>query len=87
MDNVQAANMKTVMSKCAPLIDATRKKDEADPYVISLAMAKKAVIVTQENSLGPNSPRMNIPDACKVVGIQSINLLSFIREMKWIFRG
>ncbi|MBK7889298.1 MAG: DUF4411 family protein [Bdellovibrionales bacterium] len=86
MDGAQATNMKTVMSKCGPLIDPTRKKDEADPYVVALALAKSAVIVTQENTLGPSSPRMKIPDACKVMGLQSINLLSFIREMKWVFR-
>jgi hypothetical protein len=80
-----AAQMPVVMKSCPNLIDPKRKRDEADPYVIAQAVVSRAVVVTQENPHGVNNAQINIPDACKILDLKSVNLLGMIRALGWKF--
>ena len=77
--------MPAVMSKCAALINPSKKKDEADPYIIAAAISKKLVVVTQEIGLGESSQRMKIPDVCRVFDLECVNLVGLIRQIGWAF--
>lgn len=52
----------------------------ADPHLIACAMEdSEIVVVTQESRT--NKPEGKIPFVCKKLGIESINLLEFIKEI------
>lgn len=85
MNDEAAAHLPDILTKCPNLIDPTKKKDEADPYVLAQALASGATVVTQENSLGKKNARINIPDACLIMNAPSVNLLTMIRKMGWSF--
>ncbi|MGK5085900.1 DUF4411 family protein [Bdellovibrionota bacterium FG-1] len=86
MDKQLAAAMPVVMGKCSTLIDPTRKKDEADPYVVAAALSRGGAVVTQETPNGPKNSRMMIPDACQVLGLDCMNVLGLQRALGWVFR-
>lgn len=66
------------------LIDINRTSDQADPFVIALALERNGVVVTEEKRT--NSPkRTKIPNVCDAYKIRCIDLLNMIRELKWKF--
>lgn len=85
IDNETASEMPEIMKKCPNLINPSKKKDEADPFLIATAKVHGAIVITQENPLGPKNPRINIPDACKIFNIESMNLLGMMRSLGWKF--
>lgn len=64
------------------LVDLKKNRGLADPWVVALARltGATAVVLTQEFSK-PTKPR--IPDACRALGIRTMNLLDLIRQEKW----
>jgi len=73
-----------ILASHPTLIDADRPTYQADPFIIALAIIRNCVIVTQE--IWTNSPkRTKIPNVCKDYGIECIDILSMIRELKWKF--
>jgi hypothetical protein len=64
------------------LVDLKKGRGQADPFVVALARVRGATVVTEEHAK-PTAPK--IPDACRRFGIRCINLLEFIREMRWKF--
>jgi hypothetical protein len=71
-----------VVAAFPSLVDLNRGRGQADPFVVALARVRGAVVVTQEPPK-PTSPR--IPDACKHFAVPCINLLDFIRQLRWKF--
>jgi len=57
----------------------------ADPYVIALAQEQNRVVVSYERHAERNARRLKIPDICKAVGIDCINLLDLMRGEGWKF--
>jgi hypothetical protein len=70
------------------LMDPKSPHQSADAYVIALAKAHQAVVVSQETSAQEKRkpPRDHyIPDVCRDLGIACINLLGVMRREQWTF--
>ncbi len=80
-EDVQAAALE-VAAVVPTLVDLKKGRGQADPFVVALARVRGATVVTEEHAK-PTAPK--IPDACRRFGIRCINLLEFIREMRWKF--
>jgi hypothetical protein len=66
-----------------PRIVGAHQKFGADPFVIALAKQKGLTVVTEEQ--GGNYRKPKIPFICQNIDVRCINILEFIREMKWSF--
>lgn len=64
------------------LVDNTRQRSLADPWVIAHAMKENAVIVTKEEKVTAlNSTKVKIPNVCDNLGVRYINDFEFIEEI------
>lgn len=79
-DEVQAF-LRQIMADHQRLVDSTKQRSEADPWVIAFAMAEKAVVVTKETPAGANSRRIKIPDVCNAYKIKWIDDFQLAREL------
>ncbi|TAK46584.1 MAG: DUF4411 family protein [Betaproteobacteria bacterium] len=75
-----------IMGMYPRLVDTTKGRSTADPFVIALARMQDPewVVVTEENPGRVNSPK--IPDVCKAEDIRCMRLVELIQEEDWIFR-
>ncbi len=80
---IQAA-MSAVTEQFPSLVDQTKGRGLADPWVVATAQVSSATVVTQEFSK-PTKPR--IPDACRVLEIPCVNLLELIRAERWTWNA
>jgi len=63
------------------LVDSSKRRSEADPWVIAHAINEKAVVVTKEDrNADVASPRVKIPNVCDAMGVRWISDFDFIRE-------
>ncbi|SEO59355.1 DUF4411 family protein [Mucilaginibacter sp. OK283] len=68
------------------LVDNTRQRSLADPWVIAHAMNSNACVVTKENfETAANSKRIKIPNVCQNMGIRWINDFALIEELNLKF--
>lgn len=72
--------MSAVTQQFPSLVDETKGRGLADPWVVATAQVSSATVVTQEFPK-PTKPR--IPDACRVLKIPCVNLLELIRAEGW----
>lgn len=64
------------------LVDNTKARSLADPWVIAHALHEKAVVVTKEEKVTAlNSNRIKIPNVCENMGIRWINDFQLIEEL------
>lgn len=75
-----------VMAAYPRLIDQRRSHFAADPWVISLALERGLLLVTQERATG-NANRPHIPDVCNDAAFKTdcINVVQLIRRERWVF--
>jgi len=83
----QREHIPEIVKKCPDLIDYKMEREQADPWLIALAIEKSeentlfeicaAIVVSQEN---PNSSK-KIPAACKSFGIRHLSLRNFFDEI------
>ncbi|MBL7214087.1 MAG: DUF4411 family protein [Phycisphaerae bacterium] len=73
--------VRKIMSECPELVNFRKQKSEGDPFVIAHAWAVGATVVTKENKLGPNNPRMNIPDVCEHFSVPWTDDFGLLRQM------
>jgi predicted nucleic acid-binding protein len=71
-------HMRSIMSTYPRLVDSTRKRSMADPWVIAHAIAENAVVVTKEVPAGDHTPRVKIPDVCNALGVAWMNDFDFL---------
>jgi len=70
------------------LVDQSRPKD-ADPYLVAHAQADDAVVVPQE--LLPKNSKVDpkfmkkVPNVCKHIGIECVDLVGFMRREQMVF--
>lgn len=81
-ENVQECLIK-ILDEFPNLIDATKWRSLADPWVIAHAMATWSTVVTKEHFWTQEKPK--IPYVCKHYGIKCINDFEFIKEVWIIF--
>lgn len=68
-----------ILSSHSGLLDLKKNKSSADPFLISTAMEFDCIVVTEE--LISNSPiRPKIPNVCKDLDVDCINLLEMLRR-------
>jgi len=80
-------NMREIMRNYPRLVDSTRQRSLADPWVIAHAKAADATVVTKENPAGIRSKRIKIPDVCNAMGVPWIDDFSFAAEIGIQFRA
>lgn len=68
------------------LVDNTRQRSLADPWLIAHAINCNACIVTKENlETAANSKRIKIPNVCNNMGVRWINDFQFVEELNLRF--
>lgn len=70
------------------LTDPKGIHQSADAYVIALAKIEKGTVLTLETSVHekPNTKKKHyIPDVCRDLGVDCINLLGLLRREHWTF--
>lgn len=89
----QALIVSKIVKEFPGLIDPHKERDEADPWLIALAIeekkqlnlfnpSKKLYLVSAESERKP----FKIPAVCKNYGINHINLDEFYQMMGWSFK-
>ncbi|MBS0026489.1 DUF4411 family protein [Chitinophaga sp. 22321] len=64
------------------LVDNTKARSLADPWVIAHALNENATVVTKEEKVTAlNSVKIKIPNVCENMGIRWINDFEFIQEL------
>ena len=64
------------------LVDNTRYRSLADPWVIAHAINEKAIVVTKEEKITAiNSNKIKIPNVCDNMGVQWINDFQLIEKL------
>ena len=64
------------------LVDNTKARSLADPWVIAHAMSESAIVVTKEEKVtAQNSKRIKIPNVCDNMNITWINDFQLVNEL------
>ena len=64
------------------LVDNTKSRSLADPWVIAHAMKEKATVVTKEEKVtATNTVKIKIPNVCENMGVRWINDYQFVEEL------
>lgn len=64
------------------LVDNTKARSLADPWVIAHAINENATVVTKEEKVTAlNSPKIKIPNVCDNMKVRWINDFQFIEEL------
>ena len=64
------------------LVDNTKQRSLADPWVIAHALKENACVVTKEEKVTAlNTTRIKIPNVCENMGIRWINDFEFVEEL------
>ncbi|MBK8498053.1 MAG: DUF4411 family protein [Flavobacteriales bacterium] len=64
------------------LVDNTKGRSLADPWVIAHAMTESAVVVTKEEKLtAANSDRIKIPNVCEAMNVRCITDFEMLEEL------
>jgi rRNA-processing protein FCF1 len=82
----QVANCLKIIYSSNPihqnLVDNTKARSLADPWVIAHALHENAVVVTKEEKVTAlNSVKIKIPNVCDNMGIRWLNDFQFIDEI------
>lgn len=67
------------------LVNPNTGESGGDPWVIALAQDIQDCIVVTQEKFSRNEDRPKIPNVCKDLGIECINLLGLIKRENWIF--
>lgn len=64
------------------LVDNTKNRSAADPWVIAHAINENAIVVTKEYKItNPATTKIKIPNVCENMGIEWIDDFEFARRM------
>lgn len=89
-DEAEQRAVGEVLANFPDLIDVNSDADQADPYLVAMAMKLKATVITEERLLDPSAVRnpnrkekMRIPNVCAHYGIPCIRVVPFINSPAW----
>jgi len=75
-------HVREIMARYPRLVDTKKGRSVGDPFVIALARARNLTVITAEARTGKiEVPK--IPDVCDELGIRSIGIVGFFRELGW----
>lgn len=90
--SIQLHYVSQIINKFPNLIEFDREKDQADPWLIALAIEeqlqmklfnpKQKVVVVNEES---KNKLQKIPDVCNHYGLENLNLLELFKYFGWDF--
>lgn len=80
-----AVAVTAVLAACPTLANVDSPKNEADPFVVALALNINATVICQERPAKGPTGRQRIPNACDLMGIPCVSWQDFLREMGWTF--
>ncbi|MGP8068115.1 MAG: DUF4411 family protein [Thermoplasmata archaeon] len=73
-----------IVKEYPDLVDFSRTKPQADPFVIALAQARGWTVITEEGRTGPGA-KLKIPAVCSRLGVKCGKSLDLIRLEGWKF--
>ncbi len=88
-----------IQSDFPRLCDPNGMKSQGDPWVIATALRYSYTVVTEEKAVLPNlgstprdiakikahPTRLKIPDVCRCINVDCINLIGLMRAERWTF--
>ncbi|CAM4207229.1 DUF4411 family protein [Cytophagaceae bacterium 50C-KIRBA] len=75
-------HIRKILEDYSQLVDNTKARSLADPWVIAHALHENATVVTKEEKVTAlNSNKIKIPNVCDSMGIRWINDFEFINEL------
>jgi hypothetical protein len=75
-------HIRNILSDYPTLVNNTKARSLADPWVIAHAFHENATVVTKEEKVTAlNSNKIKIPNVCETMGIKWINDFQFIDEL------
>ena len=80
-------HLRQIMASYHRLVDNTRQRSIADPWVIAFAIAEEAIVVTKEMPAGLGSRRIKIPDVCYALNVPWMDDFQFAREIGMSFEA
>ena len=85
VEEIHQKEVRIILSKYPGMLKVKKNTSGADPWVVAVAKQYiKGVVVTEEKSTGDqNNPR--IPDVCKDLGIECINIAGLVTKENWVF--
>lgn len=63
------------------LVDNTKARSLADPWIIAHAINENAVVVTKEEKVIAKTSKIKIPNVCENMGVRWINDFHFVKEL------
>lgn len=76
-------HLRNILKEYPLLVDNTKARSLADPWVIAHALYENATIVTKEEKVTAlNSNKIKIPNVCDNMGMRWINDFQFIAELE-----
>lgn len=73
-----------ILAEFPKLVDTSRDRGQADPFVIAHARLNGHAVVTGERRAG-TTQRLSIPFVCRHYGSRCLGLLELMREQRWTF--
>jgi hypothetical protein len=83
LDQAQAVYLAQINVSHPGLINVRKQKSQGDPFVIALAQARSATVVTEEGRGTIAKPK--IPAVCAALNVPCINLLGVIDAEGWTY--
>jgi len=68
-----------ILNEYPNILDLKQSKSSADPFLIATAIVNSCSVVTEEQPTGIGSKKIKIPNVCRALGINCINLLDLMR--------
>ena len=70
--------LRKILEKYPRLVDTTKGRSMADPWVIAHAQSEEAFVVTTEQKA---PTKIKIPDVCEKEGITCIDIYDFVKQL------
>jgi hypothetical protein len=83
MDEDQQRYVTRILAAFPNWMDAKSTKNDADPFVVALALSRGLGVVSWERVGGPSRP--GIPFVCDRFGVRHLSFFDYIRETKLRF--
>lgn len=85
LDTEVQKRVSTILADHRRLLNLRQNRSAADAFVIAHAAVREAVVVTEERP--SNTTRtLRIPDVCSAIGIECIDIVTFMRRENMVFR-
>lgn len=76
--------VRDVIRSAKEIVNHRAEKDEADPYIVALALTVGGTVVTQESARFKQG-QMKIPLVCRRLDLRCTDLHGMMRELGWMF--